>query len=241
MAEKFYHQDLAELHNLYYSDFVEKAGPGAVAALRAEGIRSGMVLDLGCGGGQLSSRLLREGYEPVGVDASAAMVRLARTRVPGARFIRGSIAEARLPRCSAAIAIGEIFNYLPSEPSMRRAFRNVFRALRAGGLLIFDVKEPLAGPGKKTRSTARWGEDWAIFVEVVEDPGKHRLVRRIVSFRKVGTSYRRQDEVHRQTILKAAEIVKILEAIGFCVDLRRGYRDFPLSADRKVLIARKTS
>jgi SAM-dependent methyltransferase len=241
MAEKFYDQDLAELHNLYYSDFVENAAPGAVAAVRAAGIRSGVVLDLGCGGGQLSSRLLGEGYQPVGIDVSAAMVRLAQKRVPGAKFVRGSIAEVCLPSCAAAVAIGEVFNYLPSTSSMTRAFRNVFYALRPGGALVFDIKEPLPGPGTKIRTAARWGEDWAIFVEVTEDPGKHRLVRKIVSFRKVGRYYRRQYEVHRQIILKAAEIVKMLEAIGFSVVARRGYRDFRLSDDRRVLIGRKTS
>lgn len=241
MAERFYHQDLAELHNLYYSDFVENAAPGAIAALRAAGIRSGVVLDLGCGGGQFSSRLLREGYEPAGIDVSAAMIRLARKRVPAAKFVRGSIADVRLPSCSAAVAIGEVFNYLPSKAGVRRAFRNVFRALRPGGILVFDIKEPLPGPGKKARSVARWGADWAIFVEVAEDPDEQRLVRKIASFRRMDRNYRRHDEVHRQTILKAAEIGKMLEIIGFSVSIRRGYRDVRLSSDRKVLIARKTS
>jgi len=65
MAKKFYAQDLAELHSLHYSDFLEKAAPGALAALRDAGIRTGVVLDLGCGGGQLSLRLLCAGFEPI--------------------------------------------------------------------------------------------------------------------------------------------------------------------------------
>jgi SAM-dependent methyltransferase len=241
MAKKFYHQDLAELHNLYFSDFVEKAAPGAIAALRAQGVRSGVVLDLGCGGGQLSLRLLREGYQPVGVDVSPAMVRLARRRVPKAKFIRGSVAEIVLPPCSAAVAIGEVFNYLPTRPSIRRAFRNVFRSLRPGGILVFDIKQPLPGMGKKIRSAARWGDDWAVFVEVAEDPRQQRLTRKILSFRKDGKRYRRQDEVHRQTILPAAEIAEMLAAVGFLVNVRKGYKSFRLSHDRKVLIARKSS
>ncbi len=61
MGKKFYSPDLAELHNLYYADFVENAARGAIAELRKAGIQSGVVLDLGCGGGQLSLRLLRKG------------------------------------------------------------------------------------------------------------------------------------------------------------------------------------
>ncbi len=52
---RFYSSDLAELHNLYYADLVEKAAPGALAELRKAGIQSGLVLDLGCGGGQFSA------------------------------------------------------------------------------------------------------------------------------------------------------------------------------------------
>jgi len=239
MAKRFYSPDLAELHNLYYSDFVENAAPGAIAALGKAGIRSGVVLDLGCGGGQLSSRLLQAGYKPVGVDVSPAMIRLARRRVPKERFVCGSITDIALPRCSAAAAIGEIFNYLTSKAAIRRAFRNVFRSLEPGGLLVFDIKEPLPGAEKKSRSTTRRGDDWAIFVEVEEDPEKQRLTRKIVSFRREGTLYRRCDEVHRQVILEAAEVVAMLEDAGFRVDVFPGYRSFRLSDDRKMLIARK--
>jgi SAM-dependent methyltransferase len=227
------------LHNLYYSDFVEKAAPGAIVALRAEEVRGGVVLDLGCGGGQLSSRLLRNGYKPVGVDVSAAMIRLARQRVPQARFIRGSVAKLRLPPCSAAVAIGEVFNYLPSKSAIRRAFRNVFLSLGPGGVLVFDIKEPLPGPDKKIRSATRWARDWAIFVEVEEDPRRRRLTRRILVFRKEGNRYRRSEEVHHQIILKAAEVAATLEDVGFAVDILGGYKHFTLSDDRKVLIARK--
>src|SRR5262249_37855191 len=152
MAQQFYSPDLAELHNLYYADFVEQAAPGAIPVLRQAGISNGSGLDLGGGGGQLSALLLRKGYAPVGGDASDAMIRRARHGVSQANFLRGPIADIALPRCRAAIAIGEVFNYLPSKAAIRGAFRNVFRSLEPAGILVFDIKEPLPGPGKKTRS-----------------------------------------------------------------------------------------
>jgi SAM-dependent methyltransferase len=239
LPDKFYGQDLAELHNLHYAEYVNNAGPGVLAVLRQAGISRGAVLDLGCGGGQLSQRLLGEGYSPVGVDVSAAMIRLARKRVPAARFIRGSISSVRLPRCAAAVAIGEVFNYLPSPKAMDRALRNAFQALAPGGVLVFDVKEPLPGLEKTVRTSARRGGDWAIFVEVEEDPSRRRLVRKIVTFRKQGGSYRRHDEVHRQVMYQALEVSSMLRTIGFSVRVAKGYGKFRLSPDRKVLIARK--
>jgi SAM-dependent methyltransferase len=239
MAKKFYAQDLAELHSLHYSDFVEKAAPGTLAALRDAGIRTGVVLDLGCGGGQLSLRLLLEGFEPVGIDVSSAMIRLARQRAPKAKFICGSVAQIALPPCAAAIAIGEVFNYLPSKSAIQRAFRSVFRSLKPGGVLVFDAKEQLPGPGKKTVAHARWGAGWAIFAETTEDPRRQKLVRRIVSFSKDGKLYRRDEEVHRQIILEAAKVAALLTAIGFAVDVFPGYKTFRVSDDRKVFVARK--
>lgn len=235
--QSFYGRDLAGLHNLYYADFAQKAGPGAIALLRSRGIRRGVVLDLGCGGGQLSARLHAAGYSPVGIDVSPAMVRLARHQVSQADFIHGSIATARLPRASAAIAVGEVFNYLKSEAEMLRAFRNVFRALLPGGVLLFDIKVPLPGKGGKTRTAARWGDDWAVVVEVEEDPAKDKLVRKIVTFKKSGKSYRREDETHVQRIVPAVKMRKFAAASGFETDILTGYGRFKMPPDRKVILA----
>ena len=59
----------------------------AVALLRAiSGLPPARVLDVGCGTGYLTQHL---GGEVVGLDQSAAMLDLARERVPWAHFVRG--------------------------------------------------------------------------------------------------------------------------------------------------------
>lgn len=236
---KFYQRDLAELHNLYYTGHVQKAIPGVLALLRWAGIRSGVVLDLGCGGGQLSSRLQRAGYKAIGIDRSMEMVRLARKRVPKAKFLCGSVSQLRMPQCAAAVAIGEVFNYLPTPASVKRALSSVTRALAPGGILVFDIKEPLAGPETKNRSLARWGKDWAIFVEVEEQPRRGRLTRKIVTFRKIGKGYRRSDEIHRQVLYRGEDIARMLRDLGFATKISPSYGRFRLLPDRKVLVARK--
>jgi SAM-dependent methyltransferase len=230
---------LAYLHNRHYSEFVENAAAGVIAMLRSAGITSGVVCDLGCGGGQLSARLLKAGYKPIGIDISAAMVRIARAQVTKARFIQGSISTLRLPEYAAAVAVGEVFNYLGSKDEMKRAFRNIFRSLLPGGVLVFDIKEPLPGNSKKTRTAFRRGRDWAIFVEVEEYPLRNKLTRRIVSFRKAGAHYRRTDEVHYQSIHRAVEIARLLRASGFHVRVVQAYGSMKLPRDRKVLVAKK--
>ena len=238
---KLYHRDLAELHSLHYADYVTKAIPGVLAILRRAGIRNGVVLDLGCGGGQLSLCLQREGYTPFGVDQSQEMVRLARERVPGAKFVCGSTSQVRMPKCAAAVAVGEVFNYLPSPAAVKRTLRNVMLAMAPGGILVFDIKEPLPGRETENRSLARWGKDWAVCVQLEEQPRRRRLTRRIVAFRKIGNNYRRSEEIHRQVLYRSADIARTLRGLGFQVEIAPGYGRFRLSPDRKVLVVRKAA
>ncbi len=142
MSQTLYRRDLAELHNTYYSGYARNAAPSVILMLHAAGVRSGVVCDLGCGGGQLTGHLLKAGFKAVGLDVSPSMIRIARKQYPRARFIRGSIDRAALPKCAAAVAVGEVVNYLGSRGRMQRAFRNVFRSLRPGGVFLFDVTEP---------------------------------------------------------------------------------------------------
>ncbi|MBZ5521472.1 MAG: methyltransferase domain-containing protein [Acidobacteriia bacterium] len=232
-----YGSDLAFLHHHYYSGFVDSAAPRAISMLQKAGIRAGTVCDLGCGGGQLSELLLEAGYQATGIDISPAMIRLARQRVKNARFLQGSVTDLTLPPCDAAIAIGEVFNYLPSAAAMRKAFRNVFRALRSGGVFIFDIKEPL--PEKQTRVAAQAGRDWALLAEIEEDPAHNRLTRTIHTFRRAGHVYRREIEIHRQCVLPAKQVAQMLKSAGFITRVLKGYAEHPLGRDRKVLLARK--
>lgn len=237
--DRFYGADLAALHNQHYSDFVAQAAPQVVTMLRSAGIRNGLVCDLGCGGGQLSSHLLKAGHPVVGVDISRAMISIARRQVPQARFMVGSISDTKFPDCAAAIAIGEVFNYLNSPKKMDQAFRNVFHSLHPGGLLIFDIKEPLSNNKTINRVSCRSGSSWAVLAEIEEDPFRNRLVRKICGFVKSGHSYRRHDETHELAIYKASKIATMLRSIGFRVSIRRGYGRYRLPPDRKVLVARK--
>lgn len=239
MSRILYGRDLAALHNAHYAGYVRNAAPGVILVLRAAGVRRGVVCDLGCGGGQLTGYLLKAGYEPVGLDVSPSMLRTARTQYPQARFMQGSIDRVALPHCAAAIAVGEVVNYLGSKRGMQRAFQNVFRSLHPGGVFLFDVKEPAPRPRPPAQLHARHGPDWAVFAEIKENPRRNQLARTISSFRRVGRFYRRQDEVHRLSVYKAGEVARWLRALGFRVRIYKGYGKFELTGGRRVLLAHK--
>ena len=189
---KTYSRDLAYIHNTGFGAFAERSAPGVLRILRNAGICSGLVVDLGCGGGLWARRLTDAGYRVLGIDLSADMIALARKRAPKATFRIGSFLDVDFPDCVAITALGECFNYIfdkrNSRASLTRLFRRAFQALPPGGLLIFDIAEPGRARGG---NRCFWeGPDWACLVEFVHDELRQRLTRHNTAFRKVGQHYR---------------------------------------------------
>ena len=188
------------------------ATPGVLRRLDSAGIRSGLVVELGCGSGIAGRMLADAGYDVLGVDVSEAMVEMARSRVPEASFVCASLHDVELPACAAVIAMGEILSYagLPDELLAR-----VCAALPPGGLFLFDVAVPGRGGDGPPRS---WfsGEGWVVCVETLEDADASRLTREIVSFVEAEDgSWRRADETHALALYDPGSVVARLSAAGF--------------------------
>ena len=85
-----YRDDLAYIHVDGYGFHWAGAAEAILAWFNGFGITGGMVVDLGCGGGQWLARLADHGYETYGIDVSASMIRLAKrgTRALGVATIR---------------------------------------------------------------------------------------------------------------------------------------------------------
>jgi SAM-dependent methyltransferase len=238
-----YGEDLAYIHDAGHGDFARRAAPGVLAMLRAAGIDSGLVVDLGCGSGIWAEALCAAGYEVLGIDISEAMVALARRRAPRAEFRAGSFLDADLPPCAAVTALGECFSYLFDAGNTGKGllglFRRIHRALAPGGLLIFDVVAPGRVPGPGPLRIFREGEDWAVLVTAEEDSRRKVLTRHITSFRKVGELYRRDAEVHRQRVCDRAELAAQLRGLGFRVRPLAGYGEMRFPPWQIGFLARK--
>jgi len=97
--------------------------------LRHAGIRSGLLVDLGCGSGIMAAEVCAAGYDVLGIDISAAMIALARSRAPRARFRVESLLTAELPPCIAVTAIGECLGYLFDEVDPKEALHALVRRI----------------------------------------------------------------------------------------------------------------
>jgi SAM-dependent methyltransferase len=211
--------------------------------LDLNGIHEGLVVDLGCGSGLWARELVDTGYRVLGIDISEAMIELSRNRVPEAEFRLGSLFEVEIPSCNAVTAVSEVLNYLfdaeNEERGLGRLFRRVHDALVPGGVFVFDVVGPgQVPPGARTKSFSV-GEDWAVLSELEEDAERGTMERRIVSFRKAGECYRRDEEVHRVRLYDPAGLSAELERVRFQVRTMRSYGGHQLSEGHFAFVARR--
>lgn len=238
-----YREDLAYVHDAGFLSFAENAAPMLVEALRSEGLERGLVIDLCCGSGPLSRRLSHTGYDVLGVDISGAMVEMARKRVPGGRFVEGSILSLELQPCVAVAAVGECLNYLfdegNTEEGLEDLLRRIHEALIPGGVLLFDAAGPGRVPGPGPSRIHAEGEDWAVLATAEEDGERGVLTRRITTFRKVGELYRRGEEVHHLRLIRREAIATQLRNLGFNVHILDSYGEMRFPPGLTGFLARK--
>lgn len=98
------------------------------------------VLDLCCGSGHVTKELVRRGYNVTGVDNSAGLIELARSKLPGVDF-RVQDAEQLNVDCpfQAALCTFDSINHILSLEGVQRVFTRVFSHLNAGGRFVFDM------------------------------------------------------------------------------------------------------
>ena len=171
--------------------------PRLAAFIAGCGVEQGSrvrVLDVGCGTGKqlAANRAHFPKATLVGVDSSVGMLRVARSRDPGVRWIRGD--AQILPLQSAAFDyVTNQFSY-PHIADKTRFVSEVFRVLRPGGRFVLTNIDPWAMP------------DWIIYryfpdARAIDDrdflpvPSLERLLRD-AGFSAVGatTTDRSQDE-----------------------------------------------
>jgi len=225
-----YREDLAYIHDAGFRNYALNAAPGLLQILHKSGVTDGLVADLGCGSGRWAAELNRVGYRVWGVDQSSAMIRLAREIAPDSGFKIASLLRAPLPSCDAITSIGECLNYCFDEKNNRKELIGLFgrahRALRPGGVFVFDIAEPARIPRSMPQTKWIEGRDWSLFVSISGDRSQNTLRREIVCFRKMGKLYRRSREIHNLRLYRANDLIQDLAQCGFAARRIVGYGDF---------------
>jgi ubiquinone/menaquinone biosynthesis C-methylase UbiE len=102
------------------------------------------IVDLGCGTGLITCALADAGFEMIGADPAPALLVRARERdgLRAVRWINGGAAELETPSADLAIMTGHVAQFFLTDESWHDALHSLYNALRPGGYLAFESRNP---------------------------------------------------------------------------------------------------
>ncbi len=110
--------------------------------LTEQGVKDGLVLELGCGTGSVTRRLKACGYDMIGLDISEEMLEMAQNRGDdGILYLHQDMREFELyGTVAAVVSVCDTMNYITEPEDLTEVFRLVNNYLDPGGCFIFDLK-----------------------------------------------------------------------------------------------------
>ena len=217
------------------------AQPGFYRQLAAD-VQATTIVDFGCGTGLITRDLAGCGFRMIGVDPAPAMLRVARNGNFGkrVRWIEGGATDIGSPAADLAIMTGHVAQFFLTDPSWSEALHALHGALRPGGWLAFESRNPA------DRDWERWTRDNR---RTVVDPGAgtiecwsevHDVTAGVVSCATHRLFVVTGEEVvsdFRLRFRSEAELADSLATAGFSIE--RTYGDWdrrPLGATTREII-----
>lgn len=140
--------------DLYDSDNPRGVDTDFYVQLAAE-LGAHTILDLGCGTGLLTRELAVDDRHVIGVDPAAAMLAYAR-RQPDAervKWVEGDASALGTPDADLVLMTGNVAQVFLADGEWMATLRAIHAALRPGGYLAFEIRNPAA------RAWEEWTRD----------------------------------------------------------------------------------
>jgi len=207
----------------------------------------GACLDVACGTGNISKLLIEMGFRVIGIDNSAAMLRVARSKFPQEKFIRADACEFTLgdkikKDITFVVSFYDSLNYILTDQDMLKAFQSIYRNIMAGTIFLFDMNtvEHVAA-AQKYKPRLAGGRD---FYSVYRYSGQDRIWQLDIDmFIKEGKRYRFVREKHTERGYDKKDIALLLAQAGFNLldvrEERKIYEDGIERLSRLYFIAQK--
>jgi ubiquinone/menaquinone biosynthesis C-methylase UbiE len=206
-----------------YTGFSRRMAELLPSVLQAYGVSPRTILDVACGEGTFAVAMAEKGFTVTGLDISPNMLKSARDRAGNANvnveFVLGDMrlldfeTEFDLVTCWF-----DSLNYLLDLDRLRSAFKGVYRALRPGGLFIFDMNTIHGLAVIWGRSSCYVEHDTSQIFEVHRqeyDHERNMATMKITGFLKEGNTWIRIDEDHRERGYRIDDIAGCLNDCGF--------------------------
>lgn len=187
-------------------------------------ICSGTVLDLACGTASMSARLMKKGYNIIGIDLSEQMLEIASQRLSqiGDNFtlLKADMQDFELEaKVDACICCLDSINHLNTLKAVESSFNCVYKSLKQDGLFVFDVNTVYKHQCILSGNTFVFDEENYFLVWDNEQVDEKTVRILIDLFRFNGQSYDRFSEEFCETAYSVDELKDALKNTGF-VDIK---------------------
>lgn len=138
----------AEVYDMFQDNIPYEEWCAYLADLLTEqGVTEGILLDLGCGTGNVTEQLAARGFDMIGVDNSEEMLGIAMRkkaqRGDSILYLCQDMREFELyGTVAAVVSICDSMNYITDPEDLTEVFRLVNNYLDPGGVFIFDLNTP---------------------------------------------------------------------------------------------------
>jgi SAM-dependent methyltransferase len=221
-----YEGEYAELYDLFYAEKgydQEVEFTDGLLRRHAKG-PSRRLLEVACGTGQHAVRFAAHGWEVVGVDLSADMIRRARGRQGGAsvEFMQGDMRELDVPAkgFDAVTCLFDSLGYCVTNAAIGEALSRMRRHLRPDGLFVMEFwhAPPMLRDFEPVRAR-QWETAEGSIVRISRTSldvlaGTAQVEYSVFKLRPDGT-YGSWHEVHLNRYFLVQEMALLLEAAGF--------------------------
>lgn len=214
--------------------------------LKENGITDGILLDLGCGTGNMTLRFSEKGYDMIGVDLSMDMLEIAREKSEGTGilYLEQDMREFELyGTVKAVLCVCDSINYILNQEEVEKVFSLVDNYLDPGGIFLFDFNtdykyREIIGNDVIAEDRDEVSFIWDNFYEEESRINEYELS---IFVREKEDLYRKYQELHYQRGYTLDEMKEALSKAGLVfLSAEDGEEGGPVREDTgRILVAAK--
>lgn len=179
------------------------------------------VIELACGTGSISERLVSKGYHVTASDRSSEMLKYAAQKTHSPHILQADMTD-ELPKNAydLALLIFDSINYLTNNEDIEKLFNNVSKSLRKNGAFIFDISTYKNSQDNfDDYINLDEAKDYVLIHQATFDSDRREQKTKLIIFKKYDNHYLRMDEEHIQKVYYVQELLNIifespLECVG---------------------------